>query len=170
MARKKRAQPPIDPRKARAECFLLCDFARSENGKLDILGGGWDHIVPRQLPLDYDAYLAIKVQLPWAQIADAAILRVDLMDTDGQILGDPVVDATLRLDAIRAGKDEEPPYGATILMTTGVKMTLTKPGRYILQLIVNDDVVVANSFVVTSSPVGESPLELEVDTRNTPPN
>jgi hypothetical protein len=75
----------------------LCDYARAENGKLYIVGGGWDEIVPQRLPLEYETYLAIKLVLLWEVIAEptTAIVRVELLDANDRVLGVPVFETTV---------------------------------------------------------------------------
>lgn len=122
-----------------AECFLLCDYARAERGKLDILGGGWDEIVPSQLPLDYKAYLAIKLVVRWDLIESRALVRIDLLDKDGNVLGDPVEEthiAGLPVD-VPAESAGSTPF-ATLFMGTEVNMSLASPGTFTLRLRVND--------------------------------
>ena len=117
---------PDGVRQPWAECFLLCDFARTENGKLYIVGGGWSTIVPRQLPLDYDAYLAIKLSLPWETVPDSIMIRVDLLDEQGRVLGDAVFSTTLQGD----GEPLTEPAGAaneTTVVRSGKKSRSLTP-------------------------------------------
>lgn len=122
-----------------SECFLLCDYARAEHGKLYILGGGWDEIVPDRLPLDYKAYLAIKLVVRWSLIESRALIRIDLLDTDGNVLGDPVEETQIEGSPFDV-PDESAGLTpiATLFMGTEVNMTLARPGTFTLRLRVND--------------------------------
>ncbi len=166
MSRKKQPKSPIDLYRPRAECFLLCDFARAENGKLYIVGGGWGDIVPQQLPLEYESYLAIKIVLPWESIAESVTVRVELLDKSGQILGDPVFEAHLmseRVDLTDSVEDaaEQGLLAATLLLATGVKLALSAPGRFILRLLANDEMIAATSFVATPPNAEGQPKSVE---------
>jgi hypothetical protein len=156
MARKK-LTTTFDDRPARAECFLLCDYARAENGKLYIVGGGWDEIVPQRLPLDYQAYLAIKLIVVWEIVSNStaalsADVRAELLDGTGQVLGDPVLETRIESDPV--GVPEEFKGQARLLaalfMGQEAKMTLTEPGRFTLRLVVNDEVIAMTEFRVAA--------------------
>lgn len=154
------AKLPFDPRKPRAECFLLCDYARSENGKLYIVGGGWNDIVPQQLPLDFGAYLAAKLNVPLDLLGEGASMRIDLLDRSGKVLGDPVFEVKLEaehFESILPTEDSERPVigVAEFLMATGVQMKIAKTGRFYLRLQVNGETMASTSFVV-NSPGGEA--------------
>ena len=167
MVRRKQPKPsfdpaklPFDPRKPRAECFLLCDYARSENGKLYIVGGGWNDIVPQHLPLDFGAYLAAKLNVPLDLLREGVRIQIDLLDRQGDILGDPVSEVTLNAEQFEAMLPTEaadrPVIGvADFLMATGVQMKIAKTGRFYLRLQVNGETMAGTSFVV-NSPGGEA--------------
>jgi hypothetical protein len=157
MARKKRTTLNGYPR-ARTECFMLCDYARAENGKLYIVGGGWDQIAPRRLPLDYQAYLAVKVVLQWEIPADpvSIVVRAELLDQNDRVLGEPVFVTTLEGGPL----EDAPPYlpeefegqGRLVMalfLANEAKMTLTEPGRFTLRLLVNDEPIATTEFTVT---------------------
>jgi hypothetical protein len=151
MARTRQAKAVSEDRQAWAECFLLCDYARAENGKLYIVGGGWDEIVPHELPLKYKAYLGAKLVIRWDLLTPKGKVRVELMDSDRQMLGDPVDETTIE------GFPGEIPneltgFGhlyATLFMGTEVTMELTQPGQFNLRLLVNELEVATTRFRVT---------------------
>lgn len=152
MARKKQAKVLRDDRRARAECFILCDYARAENGKLYIVGGGWDEIVPQRLPLEYETYLAIKLVLSWEVIAGStpAIVRVDLLDANDRLLGDPVFETSLGGSPVDLPEELEGQERLMVSLFMGneAKMTLTEPGPFTLRLLVNDEAIATTTFRV----------------------
>jgi hypothetical protein len=152
MARKKETQMLNDDRRARAECFILCDYARAENGKLYIVGGGWDEIVPQHLPLEYETYLAIKLVLFWEVIAapDSAIVRAELFDANDRVLGDPVFETTVEGGPIDLPEELERQGSLMVSLFMGneAKMTLTEPGLFTLRLFVNDEAIATTTFRV----------------------
>lgn len=162
MARKKQPKSSIDFRRPWVECFILCDYARSENRKLYIVGGGWNDIVPKHLPLEYQAYLAIKAILPWQTMAKLATIRIELVDLEGRVLGDPILQADLPAeivpqDELAEAEAEEDTLVATLFMTPSITMSLTAPGRFMLRLLVNDETIAATSFVVTEPALDVEP-------------
>lgn len=58
---------------------LLADSAQVSEGKLNMLGGGWSHIVA-------GGPFAVcgKIDIPWHQGSDWHTLRLELLDGDGQ--------------------------------------------------------------------------------------
>lgn len=58
---------------------LLADAAEAVNGKLYILGGGWSITGPAPVPFA----LAIKIDVPWDRANEQHILKVSLLDEDG---------------------------------------------------------------------------------------
>jgi hypothetical protein len=151
---------PKELARLRAECFLLCDYARSENGKLYIVGGGWDQLVVRELPVEYDAYLAMKIGIPSQGELTPTTIRVELLDSHGAILGEPVLEASL--DPLQPPDDIA---GATtddkdsaimmvvLLMAAPVTMRLGQPGSFVLRLVINDEVIVGTTFRVVQAVV-----------------
>jgi hypothetical protein len=131
----------------------LCDYARAENGKLYIVGGGWDEIVPQRLPLEYETYLAIKLVLSCEVIADPStvIVRVELLDANDRVLGDPVFETALEGGPIDLPEELERQgrLMVSLFMGNEAKMTLTEPGLFTLRLFVNDDAIATTTFRVT---------------------
>ena len=152
MARKKQTKLLDDDRRARAECFILCDYARAENGKLYIIGGGWDEIVPQRLPLEFETYLAIKLVLFWEVAAGptSTIIRAELLDANDRVLGVPVFETTVEGSPVDLPEElarQGQPMVA-LFMGNEAKMTLTEPGLFTLRLFVNDEAIATTTFRV----------------------
>src|SRR5919108_60320 len=62
---------------------LLCDYAEAVNGKLYVMGGGWNVAFSSGQPIN--AALAILVIVPWDQTNRRHELRVELVDGDGNV-------------------------------------------------------------------------------------
>jgi hypothetical protein len=156
MARKKQTKQFNDDRRARAECFILCDYARAENGKLYIVGGGWDEIVPQRLPLEFETYLAIKIVLSWEVVAGptATIVRAELLDANDRVLGDPVFETTVEGSPVDLPEELERRGRQMVALFMGneAKMTLTEPGLFTLRLFVDDEAIATTTFRVAPPP------------------
>lgn len=157
MARKKVTKPVDVATLPRSECFLLCDFARAENGKLDIVGGGWDNIAPQALPLVYPAFLAAKFVIPGAMAMESVSVRVALLDKNGRELSDPVIEGSLRgkptfaLEEFeRSGLPEAP-----VLLAVGVQMQIAEPGECRVRLFVENEAIAETKFTVAEPPLVE---------------
>jgi hypothetical protein len=60
--------------------MMLCDSAQAVNGKLYILGGGWNVIGPEPSPTG----IAVLIRVPWDEANRRHRLRLDLVTEDGQ--------------------------------------------------------------------------------------
>lgn len=59
--------------------MLLADYAQVSDGKLTVIGGGWSITGPEPVPFG----IAILVHVPWDQANRRHVLRLELLDTDG---------------------------------------------------------------------------------------
>ena len=60
--------------------MLLADFAQVSDGKLTIVGGGWSLTGPEPVPFG----IAILIRVPWDQANQRHVMRLELLDADGQ--------------------------------------------------------------------------------------
>lgn len=60
--------------------MLLADFAQVADGKLTVVGGGWSITGPEPGPFG----IAILIHVPWDLANTRHILRLELLDADGQ--------------------------------------------------------------------------------------
>ena len=60
--------------------MLLADFAQVRDGKLTVVGGGWSLTGPEPAPFG----IAILIRVPWDQANQRHVMRLELLDADGQ--------------------------------------------------------------------------------------
>ncbi len=60
--------------------MLLADYAQLADGKLTIVGGGWSLTGPAPVPFG----IAVLVHVPWDQANQRHVMRLELLDADGQ--------------------------------------------------------------------------------------
>lgn len=60
--------------------MLLADYANVADGKLTVVGGGWSLTGPEPVPFG----IAILVHVPWDQANRRHVLRLELLDADGE--------------------------------------------------------------------------------------
>ena len=60
--------------------MLLADFAQVSDGKLTVVGGGWSLTGPEPVPFG----IAILIRVPWDQANQRQVMRLELLDADGQ--------------------------------------------------------------------------------------
>jgi Family of unknown function (DUF6941) len=63
---------------------MLCDYAEAVNGKLYVMGGGWNVAFAAGQPMN--AALAILVIVPWDRTNQKHELHVELVDEDGNLV------------------------------------------------------------------------------------
>jgi hypothetical protein len=66
--------------------FLLADYAKVSDGKLDIMGAGWSVAGPGPVAF----VVAGLVQIPWDQTNVAHTIRLELLDADGTPVPHPL--------------------------------------------------------------------------------
>jgi hypothetical protein len=60
--------------------MLLADFAQVADGKLTVVGGGWSLTGPEVVPFG----IALLIQVPWDRANLRHVMRLELLDADGQ--------------------------------------------------------------------------------------
>ena len=73
--------------RVRAECFILCDAAQVHDGKLFVLGAGWDRLMVPTFPSEHRFFLAIKLAVPAGDAYRPFEMRVDVRDEEGVSTG-----------------------------------------------------------------------------------
>lgn len=63
--------------------MLLADYAQAAEGKLNIIGGGWNITGPAPVP----SAIAILIEVPWDRTNERHEFTLELVDSDG----DPVM-------------------------------------------------------------------------------
>jgi len=159
MARKKQTTARIDDRRARVECFLLCDYARVENNKLYIVGGGWDQIVPQTLPLIQPAFLAVKIVLPGVRAVASVKIRIDLLDREGTVLGEPPIEGSFQAVPVEAFEEGQEPPKAPVLLAVGINLQFGTPGEYRVRLLVDDEALAEADLTVAPPLLTQPPID-----------
>ena len=129
----------------RVECFMLADAAQNADGKLYVLGGGWDVINTAQFPLQLpQVSLVVKLVIPWNEANRQHEFRVDLDDEDGgAVLPQPLLGSftVSRPPTAVAGDDLN-----TLIAMTIAPLALPRPGRYVFRLSLGGDELARTSF------------------------
>lgn len=113
--------------------MITADGAQAVNGKLYILGGGFDHINITTTPLVHRFDLAMLIDVPWTATNEPHQLVVELVDADNNALGYRA-EATLetgRPPGMRRGTS------FTVPITLPVLAEFPEPGRYALRGSIN---------------------------------
>lgn len=126
-----------------AECFLLCDYASVENGKLYIVGGGWEQVTPAQLPTPFAFYIAIKIVVDTELMRAPMRLRIDDVDPDSGQINESVTE--IHLDAVPSSAELDAPEFA-LMLPIAVTAMAKVPGKKRFRLVVEDEVIASTQF------------------------
>ena len=116
--RRARSQPVPS---VEVEYLMTADNAEALNGKLYLMGGGWDRIQASSLdkvPITF----AFGILVPWARTDEAHDVVVSLVDADGNLLLPP-----LSL-GVKAGRSPTMVNGADTHIPFAVKADFSFPG------------------------------------------
>lgn len=82
---------------------LLADAVQAVNGKLFILGGGWDTLWVRSLPVRHPSLaIGFRLRVPTSYAANELTLSVELQDEDGKAVLPRSLSHRVRLDTPRS--------------------------------------------------------------------
>jgi Family of unknown function (DUF6941) len=117
----------------RADCFLLADAVQASEGKLFVLGGGWNLISIPSLPMTHPSMgLAIRLLIPWDETNRPLKFEVRIEDPDGiQVMEEPAV------IELTVGRPPDLPWGVEQAVPLGITIRnakLTKSGPHTLIL------------------------------------
>lgn len=144
MAQSTRSNEP-SPLPIRTECFMLCDHVREDNGKLYILGGGWDHIEPADLPAHLQFQLAIKLVVPLELAGRSLTLALEVLDQHGDEIDAGVDEITLVPDEPPAA-DHRPEIA--IVLPVHVSVDVHCAASYRIRLTANRQEVASTRFSI----------------------
>ena len=65
------------------EWLILADEAEVVNGKLYMMGGGWDRITASELPWRQHMAIAVAIRVPWMDTNRQTPIEIELTDGDG---------------------------------------------------------------------------------------
>jgi hypothetical protein len=110
---------------------MLCDSAQGVNGKLYILGGGWNITTTAPQP----SALAFVIAVPWGESNRRHKLEVELVDTGGKpfLVNTPAGEQPLRITAeFETGRPPEISPGSylPVVLAIGIGPLQYKVGRY----------------------------------------
>jgi hypothetical protein len=138
----------------RVECFMLCDFAREENEKLYIIGGGWDRLTPTELPTSAQFYLGIKFLADRRNAPGPLTLRVEISDNRGRELGEAGI-LSFEIDDSEQPRD---PHAVPIVLALNGYFEIQEAGTYSAYLVINDQRVAKTQFAVDEPNDGQTDL------------
>jgi hypothetical protein len=138
-------QPTID-------FALLADAVQVVQGKLYVLGGGWDTLFVAGLPARYPTLgLGLRVRVPWSWTDQVLVIGVDLQDEDGaRVLPTPPLK-----QGVKVARPQGLPEGSDVGVArsfTFNNLTFPSEGYYSFVVSLNDEVATRLRFAVRQRP------------------
>ena len=134
---------------------ILADAAQVADGKLYLLGGGWDQIAVQGLPAMHMTGVAVGVLVPWSETNTTRILTLTIEDEDGAIVLPPV---TVRVEV---GRPPGLPAGAEqrVMFAFNAQLALPRLGGYVVSVVLEDGTRRRLRFGVVPGPQFRPPPE-----------
>jgi hypothetical protein len=126
---------------------IVADRAEAINGKLYMMGGGWDQVAVVDFARPVPFTIAVGIAIPWNATNQDHRLQVAVADEDGtRIFG---VDG-----GFKVGRPPQLPQGANqrTILAIPVAAVLNGPGSYTVEATVNDEARRTTSFAATQAP------------------
>ncbi len=120
--------------------MLLCDSAQAVNGKLYVLGGGWNLIGPEPSP----SALALQIDVPWDEANRQHHLRLTLVTDDGRPVNVPTPEGERPMEIgadFEVGRPAGHRAGTPLSVVMGINigpLPLQPSGRYEWRCYIND--------------------------------
>jgi len=133
--------------------MIAADGAQAVNGKLYILGGGFDHVNMPSVPFQHRFDLAILIDVPWTATNQPFQLVVEQLDADGNAL-------SYRAEAmIETGRPPGARRGASFSVPIALPVVadFPEPGRYILRGSINGEERNRVAIEAVRAPVATAP-------------
>jgi hypothetical protein len=114
--------------------LLLADAAQVNQGKLYVMGGGWDRLQFPKYPASMFVGVALGVRVPWAETNRKHRFRVRAVPSDGG-------KELLKLEGeFEVGRPPGTPAGMSQLFQVAVQgpLQVPAPGSYLLEGVVDD--------------------------------
>ena len=129
---RKRARP--DDRLMQLDFAFLADFAQVASGKLYVVGGAFDRIVARDVPVVHALMtLAVRMVLTPAEVSRPHHVEVVILDEDGKRIAD--VNGNLMVDRPETGEHWKPV--PAMLTWNFLNVQFERFGSYGVEILVN---------------------------------
>jgi hypothetical protein len=115
--------------------LMLADHAESVNGKLYMVGGGWNVLRLPELPHEWGFHIALGLDVGWSETNQPHNLNVVIHDPDGVELGEGLSAdfETGRPPGMPAGQDQR------LVMSIGTTATFSTAGPHAAVVHVDDE-------------------------------
>jgi hypothetical protein len=140
--------------------LILADHSEAINGKVYVMGGGWNMLRFPQLPHDWGFALSFGLDVPWDETNQRYTLTMHIEDPDGELLGD---EFSMEFEAGRPpgsiqGSDQR------IVLSLRTQASFSTAGPHAAVVKVDGEEVGRSRFYVVEAPpeMGQMPSEEEL--------
>lgn len=124
---------PSEGAQLRVECFTLADSAEEVNGKLYMLGGGWDRLAAKSFPtVKKRLTLPAIISLPWQELNKEHKFEIKLLDASGRRVFDKPILGGFRAETLPGSVDED--EVKLVLSVEIENIKIQREGRYVFVL------------------------------------
>lgn len=131
---------------------LLADAVQVVQGKLYVLGGGWDTLFVSEFPARYPSLgVGLRVRVPWSWTNQVLVIGVDLQDEDGG----RVLPAPPLAQGVKVTRPKGIPEGSDIGIArsfTFNNLSFPHEGAYSFVISLNQEVASRLRFAVRQRP------------------
>lgn len=122
------------PDRCEIDFVVLADFAQSVQGKLTLVGGGWNRHYAKQYPSFLPFGLGIGILVPWSETNRKHAMKFVIRKSEGPQLIEGGGEFEI-------GREVGTPAGMTQRATIGIagQMQLPEPGTYEIVVSIEDD-------------------------------
>jgi len=138
----------LEPLKPTIDLAMLADAVQAVQGKLNVLGGGWDTLYVSGFPARHPSLaIALRLRVPWTMTGTTVNLGVELQDADGSSMlpGGQLRHAVTV--ARKEGEMDRPDIGVVRSFTIN-NLTFAAPGDFSFVISIDDDVINRLRFAV----------------------
>ena len=132
---------------------MVCDGSDAVNGKMYILGGGWDRLIVQQFGQEQVINLAVKLMIPWYDTNRRIPFRIMVRDENDVPLIPDDMGGELEVGRPPGYSAEE---SIPFFMPLGVKVAIDRPKRLVFTLSVGG-AEVGRTAIRVIAPPGPSP-------------
>jgi hypothetical protein len=114
--------------------LILADHAEAVNGKLYLMGGGWDRRGIGDFHQPQAFSVSVGVLVPWSQTNRPVPLTIAMTDADGQSIAPPFQTNVVVGRPVNATPGQKLRY----MLSLNFMMALPRPGTYVLEALLAD--------------------------------
>jgi hypothetical protein len=137
-----------EPLRPAVDFAMLADSVQAVQGKLYILGGGWDTLYVGSFPARHPSLaIALRLKVPWSTTSGQLRIGVELQDADGSGLlpGGQVVHA---VSLSKRGAQMDRADIGLVRSFTFNNLTFERAGDYSFVIVIDEEVVTRLRFAV----------------------